>query len=257
MAESDAILLPQLPYATGCHEILMNNLRIARLRSLQVRPNTVELSRSLSGVNRSLSGVEADNGLRLRSTNDRSDSKPALLQGSAASQSGVVLVISLIMLLLLTVIGSTAMQTTSLEEKMAGNLRDKDLAFQAAESALRAAENNLLTYLNSLPLTVPLTPNATFTGGFYPSNPTISLADSAISAGSFWTANPVAPSTVTTLGNGINAHPPVYIIQKLPAFCLSPCAIPPVTLTPYKITVRATGASTNTVVILQSIYTLL
>jgi type IV pilus assembly protein PilX len=229
----------------------MNNLRIARLRSLQVRPNTVELSRSLSGVNRSLSGVEADNGLRLRSTNDRSDSKPALLQGSAASQSGVVLVISLIMLLLLTVIGSTAMQTTSLEEKMAGNLRDKDLAFQAAESALRAAENSLNPPAVLPPFTNP------GTGGFYSSTSTISLADSAISAGSFWTANPVAPSTVTTLGNGINAHPPVYIIQKLPAFCLSPCAIPPVTLTPYKITVRATGASTNTVVILQSIYTLL
>ena len=229
----------------------MNNLCIVRLRSLQVRPNTVDLSRSLSGVNRSLSGVEADNGLRLRSTNDRSDSKPALLQGNAASQSGVVLVICLIILLLLTVIGSTAMQTTSLEEKMAGNLRDKNLAFQAAESALRAAENSL---------NPPPTFTAAGTGGFYldnnPGSPNPILTASAILTGSFWTANPVAPSTVTTLGNGIDAHPPVYIIQKLPAFCPSPCAIPPVTLTPYKITVRATGASTNTVVILQSIIAL-
>jgi type IV pilus assembly protein PilX len=192
--------------------------------------------------------------VRFRSANDRFGGNPVLLHGSAASQSGVVLVISLIMLLLLTVIGSTAMQTTSLEEKMAGNLRDKDLAFQAAESALRAAENNLLTYLNSLPLTVRLTPNAAFTGGFYPSSlPT----DAVILTSSFWTdaTNPKANFTVTGLGN--NIAQPVYIIQKLTAICPSPCASPPVMLTPIKITVRATGGSTNTVVILQSIIYLL
>jgi len=49
------------------------------------------------------------------------------------------------MLLVLTVIGVTAMQTTTLEEKMAGNLRDQTLAFQAAEAALRAGESWLNT----------------------------------------------------------------------------------------------------------------
>ncbi len=58
-------------------------------------------------------------------------------------QSGAVLAISLIMLLLLTIVGVTAMQTTGLEEKMAGNMRDRNIAFQAAESALRAGENIL------------------------------------------------------------------------------------------------------------------
>lgn len=55
-------------------------------------------------------------------------------------QAGAVLFISLIMLLVLSVIGVTAMQTTTLEEKMAGNLRDQTLAFQAAEAALREGE---------------------------------------------------------------------------------------------------------------------
>jgi len=55
-------------------------------------------------------------------------------------QSGVALIISLVMLLLLTMITVTALQVTSLEEKMAGNMQEQNVAFQAAESALREAE---------------------------------------------------------------------------------------------------------------------
>jgi len=61
-------------------------------------------------------------------------------QRSKKSQAGVVLVISLIMLLLLTLIVTTSVQVTSLEEKMASNSRDQNLAFQAAEAALRGGE---------------------------------------------------------------------------------------------------------------------
>jgi len=56
------------------------------------------------------------------------------------NQSGIVLIIGLIMLLLLTIIAITAMRVTSLEERMAGNLQNQNIAFQAAESALRDAE---------------------------------------------------------------------------------------------------------------------
>ncbi len=59
---------------------------------------------------------------------------------SLDKQTGVVLMVSLIMLLLLTLIGVTGTQVTSLEEKMASNNRDQNLAFQAAEAALRAGE---------------------------------------------------------------------------------------------------------------------
>ncbi|TCT22889.1 pilus assembly PilX family protein [Thiobaca trueperi] len=58
-------------------------------------------------------------------------------------QHGTVLVIGLILLLLMTLIGVTAIQTTSLDERMAGNARDRNLAFQAAEAALREAEQNV------------------------------------------------------------------------------------------------------------------
>jgi type IV pilus assembly protein PilX len=174
-----------------------------------------------------------------------SNNKP--LHGIAAHQSGVVLVVSLIMLLLLTLIGTSGMQTTSLEEKMASNIRDRNLAFQAAESALSAAEASL-----DSPAVLPVFTVAG-TGGFYldsdPANPNPTAA--IILTDAFWAANPVGTSSVSTLGNGITT--PLYIIQKLAAACFGSCP-PDSTSTPYKITVRATGSSTNTVVILQSIY---
>jgi len=169
---------------------------------------------------------------------------PSSIEPRNPYQSGVVLIISLIMLLLLTLIGTTGMQSTSLEEKMAGNMRDKNLAFQAAESALKAAEASLVS-----PAVLPAFTDAG-TGGFYKDTSTIPT-DTAILTDSFWTTNPVATSSVTTLGNGITT--PVYIIQQLPAACFGTCPPDPAT-TPYRITVRATGGTTNAVVILQSIY---
>jgi type IV pilus assembly protein PilX len=62
-----------------------------------------------------------------------------------ASQRGSALIIALVFLLVMTLIGVTAMQGTSQQESMAGNMRDRNLAFQAAEAALRAGE----TWLNT------------------------------------------------------------------------------------------------------------
>ena len=62
---------------------------------------------------------------------------------NAKHQSGVVLVISLIMLLALTLIGVTSSSVTGLEAKMAANSKDVNLAFQSAEATLRSAEDYL------------------------------------------------------------------------------------------------------------------
>ncbi|KEA64591.1 Type IV fimbrial biogenesis protein PilX [Marinobacterium lacunae] len=51
-----------------------------------------------------------------------------------------MLIVALIMLLLISIIGVSAMQSTSMEERMAGNLYDRHTAFQAAEAALREGE---------------------------------------------------------------------------------------------------------------------
>ena len=54
------------------------------------------------------------------------------------SQSGAALVVSLLILLVMTVIGISSMRTTNLQEKMASNTREREQAFEAAESALEA-----------------------------------------------------------------------------------------------------------------------
>ena len=56
------------------------------------------------------------------------------------NQRGWVLVVGLVILVMLTILSMALMKTTRLEEKMAGATRDMNLSFQAAETALRAAE---------------------------------------------------------------------------------------------------------------------
>lgn len=64
---------------------------------------------------------------------------------SPQANAGVALFISLVLLLVLTIIGVSAVQSTSLEVRMARNDHDTLLAFEAAESALRDAEDQLET----------------------------------------------------------------------------------------------------------------
>jgi type IV pilus assembly protein PilX len=63
------------------------------------------------------------------------------------AQTGAALVVGLIFLVVLTLLGITALKTGILEERMAGNSRDANIAFQAAEAALRDAENDIVGHL--------------------------------------------------------------------------------------------------------------
>lgn len=60
-------------------------------------------------------------------------------------QSGAVLVVALIMVLLMTIVGLASIRGSGLQEQMAGNMRDRNLAFQASESALREGEGMVAT----------------------------------------------------------------------------------------------------------------
>jgi type IV pilus assembly protein PilX len=77
--------------------------------------------------------------------------KPNITSFPASRQCGAILIVSMLMLLVMTLIGVTAVSTTTLEEKMAGNTRQRQLAFQAASSALRAAEAWLTTNITTVP----------------------------------------------------------------------------------------------------------
>ncbi|MDT8427358.1 MAG: PilX N-terminal domain-containing pilus assembly protein [Pseudomonadales bacterium] len=55
-------------------------------------------------------------------------------------EAGAVLIFCLVFLLILTMMGVSSMESTILEERMAGNMQDHGRAFQAAEAALQAGE---------------------------------------------------------------------------------------------------------------------
>lgn len=67
---------------------------------------------------------------------------------------GIVLVTTLILLLIMSVLGISALRATTLEERMSGNWRDRNLALQAAEAGLRSGERFIG------PLAVAPTPRA-------------------------------------------------------------------------------------------------
>lgn len=59
-------------------------------------------------------------------------------------QRGAALVVVLVLLLTMTLLGLASLRGGLLEERMSANMYDRSLAFQAAESALREAEQRLL-----------------------------------------------------------------------------------------------------------------
>lgn len=72
-------------------------------------------------------------------------------------QRGAILVIALMFLVLLTIVAVSSISGVTLEEKMAGNLRDQTTAFQAAESALRDAEVDVETLIGGTGNRDPMT----------------------------------------------------------------------------------------------------
>jgi len=67
----------------------------------------------------------------------------AFTRGSGHAQRGVALIVALILLVIVTVIGLASIRSTTLQEKMASNLQDRQIALQNSEAALRVAQGLL------------------------------------------------------------------------------------------------------------------
>ncbi len=192
---------------------------------------------------------------------------------SKANKTGAALFVSLVFLFILTVIGLAGMQNTSLQEKMAGHLREHNLAFQAAESALREAEANLAA-------SVPIFDCSFDNDGYYKHSEPGTASDCPASKG--WPSNsqlthPYPPENEKFWKDGdvVNrdvkevtiknkqfdklADIPKYIIESLPAGAVGAgvsleagIPIPPGPKY-YRITARGVGMDANAVVITQSV----
>lgn len=163
-------------------------------------------------------------------------------------QQGSALVIALIFLLLLTLIGVTAMQTTTLQERMAGNVRDRSLAFQAAEAALREAED----FLGQAAL-----PQFSNVNGLL--QPQDHAGRQATWDSHGWDTNSrqYTGSLEDENGNALTAEPPRYVIEELPPVqapgeSVRFGALPEVGV--YRVTARGVGGTVDAVVILQTTF---
>ncbi len=167
------------------------------------------------------------------------------LNAHRALQKGAVLITSLMILLVLTLIGVTAMTTSTLEERMAGNLKDVNLAFQAAESALRDGEV-WLANLSTRP--APVTSCGSPPCAVWELN---QIGDLKSFAGSWWQSNATAYSG--SIGE-VNSQPR-YVIEYYDT-------IPDSIVKPstgggryfYLLTARGTGGTDNAQVLLQSVF---
>ena len=65
---------------------------------------------------------------------------PTMAMQSPAKQQGATLIIALVLLAIVTIVGIAGMRGTNLEMKMIASARDRAIAFEAAESALRGVE---------------------------------------------------------------------------------------------------------------------
>ncbi|MHB1677038.1 MAG: pilus assembly PilX family protein [Sulfuriferula sp.] len=167
-------------------------------------------------------------------------------------QSGMVLMLSLIFLVLLTLLAVSGMQGTILQERMAGNARDHMLALEAAETALRTGANILGN---------PGLPSGT---GIYMIPPPNSTSPAAyFTSTQQWDTYPWATSAATLATGSVNgvAQQPQYVIERL-------STTPPTNGTQvtaigfaagaghgyFRITSRGVGATVNASVILQEYY---
>ncbi len=74
---------------------------------------------------------------------DRKFPLVSLSAGRVRQQTGISLVIVLVFLVILSILGVTGMQNATFASRIAGNEADRTVAFQAAEAALRDAENDI------------------------------------------------------------------------------------------------------------------
>jgi len=176
--------------------------------------------------------------------------KTISVANASRRQRGAALVVALIMLLVMTVLGIAAMQVTRMEERMAGNSRDVNLAFQAAEAGLRDAEKRI--FVGPKPM------------------PTCSAAPCTV-----WDKDHLLPPDLrdrnltwwTTYGveYGAAATKEITEVTRDPIVTTEHLWFEPDSLAPpngkkvgrdyYKVTANATGASDTANVVLESTYT--
>lgn len=175
-------------------------------------------------------------------------------------ERGAALLTGLIFMVILTLLGITAARMAGLEEKMSGNMRDRSLAMQAAEMALRDAERDIRGPTAGSTRNPPISGISSFVAActdglcYNGANGDANGDDWKITP--IWTAvnMTAAPSVLYGANTGANliggvSGQPRYLIEGIRK---TPSGYPEQFY--YRITVRAQGGNPNTVVWLQEVF---
>lgn len=168
------------------------------------------------------------------------------------AQRGVTLIVALIFLGVLALLGATAAQVMGLQERMAGNARSRDLAFQAAESALSAAKAEVPGYAAAAFAGDIKTPGSSGQYVFNLCNPNSQAfwggsgdkdCDGSAVSGFNWNATGATKTPVVMVSEV--KEQPKYVVEKMPDLGAAKR---------YRVTARGVGGDDTAVVILQAIY---
>ena len=166
-----------------------------------------------------------------------------------ARQRGAAMVIALVMLLILTLLATASARMTLLDERMMGNTQDRNIAFQAAEAAVRTGEGDLIA---------PVLPDFDGTNGLWqPAAP----GDTPVWETVNWedVGNDVRgyDGMDDAPGSLVNATA-AYHIEEMPpvpcALCSERAGVVPDEPAIYRVTARGVGAAGNATVFVQTTY---
>lgn len=171
------------------------------------------------------------------------------LRQPRATEEGTVLIMAMTFVLILSLIGVTSMTTTALEEKMAGNMSDKNIAFQAAESALVAGEVWIGSQMNK-PV---FDPTNGIDGLHLPSTTSTPVWDDSTG---IWSSNDLFSYPALNI---VSAQP-TYLVEDLGQIpdsggsLVLPANYKASGKNVFRVTARASGTSAAAVAMLQSVY---
>jgi type IV pilus assembly protein PilX len=180
-------------------------------------------------------------------------------------QRGFVLMLTLIFMVVLTILGLGLGIATTDEEKMARNFRDRDVAFAAAEAAMRDAELRLTGAYKSpydLSATSPLVYNDTCANALCDSTVAqawqpVDQLDFFSNAGTGALSKPIGDITGSPTMKGLSSFSlidndqPRYMIERIRTTITNDGGG---SVYAYRITIQARGRLPNTRVTLQEIF---
>jgi type IV pilus assembly protein PilX len=176
---------------------------------------------------------------------------------TSKSQHGFAMTTAIIFLFALLLLGIASIKNNVMQERMVGNSKDENIAFQAAEACLRDAETDVsLNLLANSPFVSACTNGlclpASLQGQSTPVWNSVNWSDASVT-------RLYGQYTGATALTGVAAQP-VYIVERLSSVNASAgesigMGIQPIAIgQAYRITVLATGARLETKVMLQSMY---